>query len=258
MKAHKLMRLFPLFVFCVLGGTLASAQQVASLPNAPEPSTDEQQAVRTPPPSDPNAITPMAHASYETRKWSPYVDPGERVPKLTPSNKMVFWLHEEFQPTSPLPSLVSAEYGNLTDSDPKYGTNGAAFGKRFGAAMARDAGMRLFSDSVLPTLTHEDPRYYREASGSYGGRAWHAAERMFVAQSDDGRHVFNVSDLFGRLLGSGLTMAYYPHQSTNGGVVLRTWGTAVVGGIGDNLFLEFWPDIVDRIRHRHQNAQTAP
>jgi hypothetical protein len=258
MKAHKLIRIFPALVLCVLACSLAAAQEVASLPNAPEPSTEEQQTVRTPPPNDPNAVTPMAHAPYEKRKWSPYVDPGERVPKLTPANKMVFWLHEEIQPTSPLPALVSAEYGNLVDSDPKYGTNGEAFGKRFGAALARQASMRFFSDSLLPTLTHEDPRYYRQAEGSYGSRAWHATERMFIAQSDDGHHVFDVSDIFGRLLGSGLTMAYYPHRSANGGVVLRTWGTAVAGGVGDNLFLEFWPDIVTRIRHRHQNAQTAP
>jgi hypothetical protein len=237
-------------VFLAAVTSFASAQEVASLPDAPE----AQVTQITPPPSEPGAITPMAHASYQTRKWSPYVDPGERVPKLTAANKMVFWLHEEIQPTSPLPALVSAEYGNLTNADPKYGTNADDFGQRFGAALARQASMRFFSDSLIPAFTHEDPRYYRKASGSYGGRVWHATERMFITQSDDGHRVFDVSDLLGRLLGSGLTLAYYPHRSTNSGVVLRTWGTAVAGGVGDNLLLEFWPDIVAAYRHRHQSA----
>ncbi|MBT9331661.1 hypothetical protein [Paracidobacterium acidisoli] len=268
----------PICLFAIAACFLASgmsapaqsiaSQTIASLPDAPQPLTiasidpvtsidDPPQAQTTPvppPPPGSQAVTPMAHAPYAKRKWSSYVDPGERVPRLTTADKMAFWLHEEIQPASPLPALVSAEYGLITDSDPKYGTNGEAFGERFGAALARQASMRFFSDSVLPAVTHEDPRYYRLASGSYGRRAWHATERMFIAQNDDGRRVFDVSDIFGRLLGSALTMAYYPHRSANGGVVLRTWGTAVAGGVGDNLFLEFWPDIITRFRHRHSGS----
>jgi hypothetical protein len=89
---------------------------------------------------------------------------------------MVFWLHEELEPSSPLPALVSAGYGQLTNSDPKYGTDEGAFGERLGAAFLRQASMRFFADSLLPTLDHEDPRYYREASGDYAARVLHAAE----------------------------------------------------------------------------------
>jgi hypothetical protein len=220
-----------------------------ALPDAPQPQSTEQQQSGEQQPADPKAASPVAHASYETRKWSPTIEPGERVPPLRAKDKMVYWLHEQARPTALLPAFVSAGYGQLVDSDPHYGTDSAAFGERLGAAALRDASMRFFADSLLPTLVHEDPRYYRKASGSYGSRGWHAVQRVVVDESDHGHQRLDVSDIFGRLIASGLTLTYYPHRSTNGGAVVRTWGTSIVGAAGDNLFLEFWPDILNRFHH---------
>jgi hypothetical protein len=33
-------------------------------------------------------------------------------------------------------------------------------------------------------------------------------------------------------------------------VVFRTWGVSLAGAAGNNLFLEFWPDIRDKLFHR--------
>ena len=220
-----------------------------------DPRSDAPQAQQTSPapqigPADPKAASPLAHESYEKRKWSGYVDPGERVPVLHTSDKLVFWLHEEGELTSPLPAFVSAGYGQLTNSDPKYGTDEGAFGERLGAAFLRQASMRFFSDSLLPALDHEDPRYYRKASGGYAGRALHAAEFTFIDRNDSGQRTFNSSDIAGHLAASALTPAYYPHSSRTGGVVFRTWGTSIAGAAVNNLFLEFWPDVVNKIHHR--------
>lgn len=226
----------------------AGAQQSELLP-------DEPQAQQTTPapqtaPADPKAVSPIAHESYEKRKWSGYVDPGERVPVLHERDKMVFWLHEEMEPSSPLPALASAGYGQLTNADPKYGTDEGAFGERLGAAFLRQASMRFFSDSLLPTLDHEDPRYYRKASGGYMGRALHAAEFTFIDRNDAGQRTVNTSDIVGHLAASALTTTYYPRPSATGRVVLRTWGTSIAGAAVNNLFLEFWPDVVNKIHHR--------
>ncbi len=194
----------------------------------------------------------MAHAPYEKRKWAAYVDPGERVPTLHARDKMVFWLHEEAQWSSPLPAFLSAGYGQLTVGDPKYGSDKGAFGERLGAALLRQTSMRFFSDSLLPTLDHEDPRYYRQASGSYGRRGLHAALFTFIDRNDAERRTFNASDIVGHLAASALTVTYYPRPSRNAGVVFETWGTSIGGAAVNNLFLEFWPDIVNKLHARRR------
>jgi hypothetical protein len=229
----------------------AQAQASDKLPDAPQ----SQQTTVAPQPSpvDPKAVSPLPHESFKKRKWSAYVDPGERVPVLGEKDKMVFWVHEEFQITSPLPALAAAGYEQALNTDPKYGTDSGAFGERLAAGLVREASMRFFSDSLGPTLTHEDPRYYRMASGSHVQRGLHAAAFAFVDRSDDGQRTFNKSNVFGHLAAAVLTLSYYPHQSRNSRVIFETWGRSIAGSAGDNLFLEFWPDVLNKFhqwRHR--------
>ncbi len=203
----------------------------------------------------PDAPTPV-HSSdpdhYAHSKWYGVVDPGEKVPPLYKRDKMLFWLHEEVSPTSLLPAFVSSGYEQLVGSSPKYGNDSGAWSERFGAAVLRQSSMRFFSDSFLPTVTHEDPRYFRKAYGSIVHRGVYAAERVFVDQRDSGDRGFNYSDTLGRGIASALTMTYYPERSVTPRVVFQTWGVSLAGAAGNNLFLEFWPDIRDAIFHRHR------
>jgi len=48
-------------------------------------------------------------------------------------------------------------------------------------------------------------------------------------------------------------MAYYPGPSANVRVAAQTWGVSLAGLAGNNLFLEFWPDVRDAVFHRHKN-----
>lgn len=216
---------------------------------------DWAQSQSPPAQADPQATSPMKHAPFEKRKWAQYVDPGERIPPLYPEDKWVFWLHEEARPSSALPALISAGYGQLTGT-PAYGSDSGAFGDRVAAALVRQATMRFFCSSLFPVVYREDPRYYRNATGGYLGRAGWAAERAFVTQRDSGKHGFNFSDILGHLAASALTPAYYPSKSRNVHVVMQTWGTSIAGAAGNNLFLEFWPDVVNAW-HSRKNARHA-
>jgi hypothetical protein len=206
----------------------------------------------------PNAPVP-AHASetktFRPSRWYGVVDPGERVPPLPPKDKIVFWLHEEITPVSLVPSFTSAGYAQLRNGDPQYGSDSAGFGERLGAAALREASMRFFSDSLLPTVLRTDPRYYRMGSGRFGTRAGYALERLFLTQNDSGHQVVNYSDVVGRLGASGLAMTYYPQPSVSASVVFKTWGTSLAGAEANNLFLEFWPDIRDAVFHHNRRSR---
>lgn len=254
----------------LLAAPAAGAQSFALLPDAPLPRAIAATASASGLQSSSQSILPQQttapgarptpatagsvdHASFETRKWSQYVDPGEHVPRLSDHDKWFFWLHEEFRLSTPLPAFISAGYGQLTDT-PKYGSDSGAFGDRLGAAFLRQATMRFFCSSMFPVLYHEDPRYYRKASGSYLSRAAWAAEQALVTQRDSGRLNFNFSDIFGHLAASALTLAYYPAPSRTKGVVMQTWGTSIAGAAGNNLFLEFVPDAINAWHNRKHHV----
>jgi hypothetical protein len=226
----------------------ALSQNTQGVPNAPTP--------------QPDAGPPPVHASdtgtYAPSKWYGVVDPGEKVPPLNARDKMLFWMREEISPVGWVPTFSTAGWEQLTDEDPKYGTDSAAFGERLGAAVLRDASMRFFSDSLLPTLTHEDPRYFRKAYGTVVGRGIYAIEQVVVCPRDNGSRDFNYSDTLGHLAASALTVTYYPAPSANGRIVMRTWAVSLAGDASGNLFLEFWPDVRDAIFHHHRRKSGQP
>lgn len=262
-------RLLLLLLAFFLAVPAAHPQSAAWLPDGPEPTVDvatagpfststgnRLPAQTAPAAADAKSAGSVAHGSWQQRKWSQYVDPGEHIPPLYARDKWVFWLHQEARPSSALPAFLSAGYGQLTDT-PQYGSDSGAFGDRLGAAFLRQATMRFFCSSLFPVMDHEDPRYFRKASGRYLGRAGWAAERALITQRDNGSRGFNFSDVLGHLAASALTLAYYPGPSANTKVVLQTWGTSIAGAAGNNLFLEFWPDAVDAWRRHRQRVHAA-
>ena len=241
-------------ILCVTG----YAQKVDSLPDAPQPAPADPrdnafgsgQNQSLPAHASRRAASPIEHASRQKRKWAQSIDPGERIVPLYPRDKWKFWLTQEFAWYSPVPEFISAGYGQLADT-PDYGSDAGAFGEKLGAAFIRDATMRFMCGSLFPVMTHEDPRYYRKASGGYWSRAGWAAERAFVTQNDNGSRSFNYSNIVGHLAASALTPLYYPPKSATPGMVLQTWSTSIAGDAGNNLLLEFVPDAMN-VWRRHR------
>jgi hypothetical protein len=111
------------------------------------------------------------------------------------------------------------------------------------------AAFSRFSTVKIRDITARHRADIRDAS------PW-AAERAFVTQRDSGRHGFNFSDVFGHLVASALTPAYYPSESRDVHVVMQTWGTSIAGAAGNNLFLEFVPDAINAW-HQHKQVQDS-
>ncbi len=229
----------------------------SDLPNAPEPQAASMAA-------NPQAAAGQVDSGPQPRKvwvaspwrqWTQYVSPGEETTPLTRREQVNFWLHLQFRPLAVLPALVSGFYGVGMDSDPKYGTNAQAFGKRVGTAAIREASMRFLVGTAVPLVTHEDPRYYRAGSGSIWHRSLHAVGASFVHRKEDGQRTVNTADLAGHALACGLTPAYYPAASANGRVVAECWATSIGGDVVNNAFMEFWPSVKHYLRTRHERKE---
>jgi hypothetical protein len=217
-------------LFLLVFTTIPVLAQGNLLPDAPRP----RDAVSTAPPVP------------KRGKRATIIEPGEKIPPLYVKDKLLFPVFQELRPSSWVGTFVSSGMEQLRDSDPRYGVDSGAYGQRLGAAAIRDLSMRTFSNGVLPALLHEDPRYYRMATGGIVHRGLYAASRVFVGQRDSGASGFNDSVIIGHGMAAALTMTYYPDKSANERVVFSTWGFSLLGQAGANLWSEFWPDTRDR------------
>jgi len=108
---------------------------------------------------------------------------------------------------------------------PDYRQGAEGYGLRFGANLASGASEALFGNAILPSLLHQDPRYFYRGSGTKGSRAWHAIMAPFVCQGDNGKSQPNYSQWGGSLISASLSNTYYPDSDRGAGLVFRNFGT---------------------------------
>jgi hypothetical protein len=122
-------------------------------------------------------------------------------------------------------------------TDYRQGARG--YGERFGANLASGSSEALFANAILPSLLHQDPRYFYRGSGTKGSRAWHAIAAPFVCQGDNGKAQPNYSQLGGSLISAGLSNTYYPDSQRGPGLVFTNFGTSIGLHVALGLAQEF-------------------
>lgn len=102
---------------------------------------------------------------------------------------------------------------------PNYGRGAKGYGQRFGAAAAGGFSDILIGGAVLPSLLHQDPRYFYQGTGTTSSRLRHALLSPVIARGDNGRPQINFSSLGGDLASSALTQTYFPDSNRGPGLV---------------------------------------
>ena len=181
-------------------------------------------------------------------------DPTTPYAPLRAGDKWRLFVKESVNPFAFFSAAAGAGISQWHNEDPKYGVGFEPYLQRFGAAQADLTSQNLFQDAVLPSLFHEDPRYFRKGPGStVSHRIAYAVSRAVITRRDSGKDGFNFSGIIGMELGIVLSNAYYPPKSVNGEeMAYRTFTSLTAAALG-NLLPEFWPDIKARLAHRkHQ------
>lgn len=174
-----------------------------------------------------------------------YIEPNEQVPSLRVGDKVLLGFKDSISPLSAAGWVISAGWEQLTNNSPNYGTGGQAFAQRLGASAARDISEAVFSDSIMSSVLHEDPRYYKMgAAHNVFKRTVYAGTRTLITRTDGGRSTLNLAYLSGNLAGATLTQAYYPPINRGFSQVLQTYGTSIGGGALGFLSSEFLDDIL--------------
>lgn len=110
---------------------------------------------------------------------------------------------------------------------PNYSQNLKGYFQRFGANLASGSSEALFGNAILPSLLHQDPRYFYQGDGTKKSRAWHAVVAPFVCRGDNGKSQPNYSQWGGSLISASLSNAYYPSSNRGAGLVARNFGTGI-------------------------------
>lgn len=170
---------------------------------------------------------------------------------LTPGQKYQLFFKSARDPWPFGLAAFTAGIGQAHNDPAEYGQGMAGFGKRFGANYTDYFTGNFFGNAVLPSLLHQDPRYFRRGTGSFGGRAMWAAASTVWARRDNGTWGPNYSNVAGNLIGAAISNLYYPaSERTVGDTVERGLVVSAQGIIGA-MIIEFWPDIAHHYTKNH-------
>jgi Carboxypeptidase regulatory-like domain len=130
---------------------------------------------------------------------------------------------------------------------PNYSQGAAGFGKRFGANAADGLTNIVIGGAVLPSLLHQDPRYFYQGTGTTGSRIRHAIIHPFVCKGDNGAWQPNYSTIGGDLASSAISNLYYPKSNRGAGLVFTNFVLSSAGRVAASLAQEF---ILRRVTHK--------
>lgn len=124
-------------------------------------------------------------------------------------------------------------------NSPKYGQGWGPYGERFGATAADGFSDIMIGGAILPSLLHQDARYFYQGTGTTRSRIRHAMLSPFVARSDSGKWEPNYSSLGGDLASSSLSNLYFPRANRGVGLVFGNFAIGTAERIGASLAQEF-------------------
>ncbi|HEV2278399.1 MAG TPA: hypothetical protein VGS02_09500 [Acidobacteriaceae bacterium] len=215
------------------------------LPNAPAPAAVPQHPRPAQQPKRILGVMPNYRA----------VSAGELPPPPTPKEAFKIATENSFDYSSfvfvGITSLI-AEGGN---SHPKLGKGiGGYYGYYWRGFVDKTDG-NYWVVFALPTVLHEDERYYAKGEGPPMHRAFYSATRILITPNYDGKSTFNASEILGRGIAQSISLSYYPSNDRTLGDFSQKYGWALGRDALTNVFREFWPDIATHLRRHSVNAE---
>jgi len=154
-------------------------------------------------------------------------------------------------PATFLSAAFDAGYSHVTGDWKAYGQGADGYGKRYGATLADAEARSFFQSFLMPSLFHQDPRYFLSRKTRFLSRVAYAVTRVVVTKSDSGKDTFNSSLLAGTVLSKALTNVYYPKPERGFKPTTSRIGGALLADIQADLLLEFGPDL-KRFLRKHE------
>lgn len=173
-------------------------------------------------------IVPNFYTSYD---WN--------AEHLWAKQKFQLALREETDPITLVDVAAVAGAEQFVNRFSGYGTGPVGYLKRFGAAYGDNAAGDFIGSAILPSLFHQDPRYFYKGTGSFGSRALYAMSFAVMCRGDNGRRELNYSHILGNFAAGAVSNLYVPERNEGATLVLTQGLIDIAADAGGDLLREF-------------------
>jgi len=251
----------PLCALIIFGAMAFASTTVVSAQEPPKPPLQTQPspspAAQPPPDQAPSAQEPPAPVALYNllqKKSIVFPDIAYSTERLSAWQKFQMSVDNSVSVDAVTWAALGSAVGQADHSPTGFGQEWGAYGKRFGADMARQSSSEFFGVFLLASALHEDPRFYSEIHPSFFHAVKYSVQRVFIMRNDDGREVVGWSRLGGPLMAEGLANVYWPDRNRTVGDTLFRYGLDLASRAGGNMLREYWPVLLAKISHAPRPA----
>jgi Carboxypeptidase regulatory-like domain len=169
-----------------------------------------------------------------------YISYAKNAAPLTTKQKYQLAWRSQIDPMSFVFTGITAGVEQSNNTPASWGQTKSGFAKRYAAAYGDGLTDTFLAGAILPSLFHQDPRYFYKGTGTVRSRIWYALSSAVICRTDSGQRQFNYSGLMGDLASAGLSNLYYPADDRNGfGLTLRNLAIGKATQAAQNILQEF-------------------
>jgi hypothetical protein len=205
----------------------------ATLPDSPQPKQDLVGNSVEP--------APAKFVGYMTNRSIVFPDIATRQGPLSVGEKAKLFVDQSISPAYITVSVLNSAVQQARDVPPGYGQGWDAYGDRFGSSMARASSNAFFTSFVIPSVLHQDPRFFPQSNPTLWGSVKYSLRRIVITPTDSGGQTFNTSEIVGTLASETLANAYLPKAEQNGRKTGVRIGTDFAWKFAGNMFKNYWP-----------------
>jgi hypothetical protein len=230
----------------------------ANLPDDPGAAIDQQvqEGSGTPPAASTTPAEDPISQGRQTKRIL-YVIPNfravsadEDLPPQSVKEKFKTAMLDSFDYSSFIFVGAQAGIAQWTNSYPYFGQGAKGYGRYYWHTLADAINENTWVEFIIPSILHQDTRYYTLGKGDFGKRVGYAFTRIIITRSDSGHKVFNASEILGAGAFSGVANLYYPSQERTLTKTYQRWITNLCIDGGVFVFKEVWPDINNAAFHQ--------
>ena len=179
------------------------------------------------------------------------VSAGAIPPPPTPKQAFRIATQNSFDYSSFVFVGVTSLLAEATNAHPALGKGVGGYGQYYWRGFVDKTDGNYLVIFALPTILHQDTRYFAMGDGGIMKRGAYAASRILITPNYQGHKTFNASEIFGRGIAQAISTTYYPSKDRTAGEIAQKYAYALGRDALTNTFREFWPDIATKVLHRH-------
>jgi hypothetical protein len=250
-----------------------TSSAVSDLPDAPSTVTAEQEDVVV---VGEASLKSQGKGNGKCNAWKAmgmiYVDPNKVDAPRPPCSELVYPYQRFLNDNVAIPLTwrekgylalhATADPGNLgtiigisaitiaVESHTAYGPGLKGFAELSGVSLLQSATFQTFGTFAVPSIIHQDPRYYRMPRKPFGKRFLYSVTRSYISRSDSGKTIPNYGILSAYPIVAELSNLYVPGIESDGESTAQRILTGLALDPANNLINEFLPDVAKHLNIR--------